>query len=296
MHPYISFFESVVRSGHSTGTNQDHYVDRCNIAIAMPGGLALNKWKDVHGVACPPRISCLTDMEIKHALNMVDLLFVVTHVDFLADGVLCPVLICAFAALIMYYPQTSNEFGMDHVLSAAIRNAAIAAGICTVSKESNAHNVLIDWARRIKDNFKQRNKNTKVTDSADLLPVLNNMCNTMNTMETKIYKMMTALTNSQATIRTLQDQLTTIQITVNKSSNEQKRLQLKMGFLKTPPDTSLLSPSNWNLDDIDVASPDSPVVVGSSQFFEGKAKTITNCASVSKSREIRKDSAVDKHL
>ena len=70
----------------------------------MPGGLALNKWKDVHGVAFPPRISCLTDMKIKHAHNMIDILFVVTHIDFLADGVLCPVLICVFAALIMYYP------------------------------------------------------------------------------------------------------------------------------------------------------------------------------------------------
>ena len=125
----------------------------------------------------------MTSMEIKQALKMVDLLFVVTDVDFLADGVLCPVLICAFAELKIYCPQTSNKFCTNHVLLATICNAAIVTNICSVSKESNTHNVMIDWEKRIKDNYKQYNRRTKITYCADLLPVLNNTCNTMNTME-----------------------------------------------------------------------------------------------------------------
>ena len=136
--------------------NQDPYVDRNNIAVAMPGGLALNEWKNVHGVVFPPRLTCLTEVEIKHALKMVDLLFVITHVDFLAEGALRPVLVCAFGTLVMYYPQIAKEFGMEHVLPLLICNAAIAEDIHLVKvKGTSAHCVLVDWATRIKDNYKE---------------------------------------------------------------------------------------------------------------------------------------------
>ena len=46
----------------------------------MPGGLALNEWKNVHGVVFLPHLTCSTEVEMKHALKMVDSLFVITHV------------------------------------------------------------------------------------------------------------------------------------------------------------------------------------------------------------------------
>ena len=54
MHLDISFFESVVQSGHSLGSNQDHYVDWCNFALAYAGGLAISEWDVVHGKVHPP--------------------------------------------------------------------------------------------------------------------------------------------------------------------------------------------------------------------------------------------------
>ena len=153
MNPDVSFIESLVRSGHSTGTNQDPYVDRCNFALASAGGNAINHWKDVHTPVYPPRITCLTDMEREHALRMIDELFIITTVDFLPNGVLRPVLICSFAALVMYYPQTIHELGMQHALSLAIRNAGIAAEIRSRGGETVPHKVLLDWSKQITDDF-----------------------------------------------------------------------------------------------------------------------------------------------
>ena len=62
MNPDVSLFESLVCSGHLTGTNQVPYVDRNNIAVAVSGGLALNEWKNVHGVVFPPHLTCLTEV------------------------------------------------------------------------------------------------------------------------------------------------------------------------------------------------------------------------------------------
>ena len=107
------------------------------MAHDLPGGLALN-----------------------YAETMLENLFLITYVDFLPNGVLRPVLHCAFASLIMYYPQTIKEFGMDHALTIlAIRNAAIASNIMSMN-ERIPHNVLIDWAKIVDNDFKQRNANS----------------------------------------------------------------------------------------------------------------------------------------
>jgi hypothetical protein len=37
MHPDIGIFEACARSGHSTGTSQDSYIDKHSIASGMPG-------------------------------------------------------------------------------------------------------------------------------------------------------------------------------------------------------------------------------------------------------------------
>ena len=68
----VSLFVSLVYSGHLTGTNHDLYVDRNNISVAMSGVLALNEWKNVHGVIFPTCLTYLTEIEVKHALETVD--------------------------------------------------------------------------------------------------------------------------------------------------------------------------------------------------------------------------------
>ena len=240
MHRDVSFFESCVRSGHSIGSNQDHYVDRCNLAIALPGGLAINEWPDAHGKVQPPRLSCLPSTEVRHALEMVAQLFVITHCDFLPDGVLRPVLVCAFATLLMYYAQTVKECGMDHCLTVCMLNAGIKVGIRS-HKNHEAHNVLMEWSDVILRDFRQRNARTKITDSSKIIPVLNTMCESMTNMNTKMTDMINALADNKETIRSLQQQLANVERAVNNNNNKVNR---KMTMLRTPPSVAASTPTS----------------------------------------------------
>ena len=160
MHSDVSFNESVIRSGHSTGTNQDHYVNWNNFELSSVGGLGINYWEDAHGKVYPPCLSCLSSKEISHAMKMIEQLFLITHTDFLPDGVLRPVLIWAFAALLMYYAQTAKDCGLKHVLTVCMLNAAIKANV-TSDKSNDAHNVLMEWSDIIYKDFRQRNSAKK---------------------------------------------------------------------------------------------------------------------------------------
>ena len=96
---------------------------------------------------------------------MIQYLFVITHIDFLPDGVLRPVLVCAFSTLLMYYADTSKECGLQHVLMVSMLNAAIKAQIRS-QKNHEAHNVLMEWSETILKDFKQRNSSKKYQTAA----------------------------------------------------------------------------------------------------------------------------------
>ena len=139
----------------------------------------------------------------------------------------------AFASLLMYYPNTLKEFGMNHVLTIALRNAAISSKIKT-SQSSSPSSVLLIWAEVIETDFKDRNVKFKQTDT-DVLPVLKNMCSIMNTMETKMQTMITQQQDYKEKIQTLQDQVESMSNKVELQNESQKTMKRKMSFLRTPP-------------------------------------------------------------
>ena len=145
-----------------------------------------------------------------------DLLFVITHIKFLAEGAFFPVLVCMFTTLVMYYSKTANKFGMEHVLLFLICYYLIAADIWSVNFNSTSLRiVLVDWATRIKDNYREQNKKTKATSNKELFLMINIMTRTMNKMQSTMMDMITALANSQETIQSLQDQVLSVKISVD---------------------------------------------------------------------------------
>ena len=134
----------------------------------------------------------------------------------------------------MYYPQTANGFGTEHVLLLLICNAAIAADIGLVKVEGmSAHCVLVDRETRIKDNYKEQKAKTKATSNKELLLMINMMATTMNKMQLTMADMMTTLTDTQETIRSLQDQVLSVKSSVDSNISEQQLLKRKMDFLRT---------------------------------------------------------------
>ena len=135
----------------------------------------------------------------------------------------------AFASLLMHYPNTLKEFGMNHVLIIALCNVAISSKIKT-SQSSSPSSVLLIWAEVIETDFKDRNVEFKQTDT-DVLPVLKNMCSIMNTMETKMQTMITQQQDYKEKIQTLQDQVESMSNKVELQNESQKTMKRKMSFL-----------------------------------------------------------------
>ena len=75
-HPIIRYSEEHARTGHSTGTNLDTYMENIGIALSKAGGMALNKYKDVHANVNPPSFSVLG---IENALYVEEFLLNSSH-------------------------------------------------------------------------------------------------------------------------------------------------------------------------------------------------------------------------
>ena len=82
MNQDIDDFRSIVRSRHVSSKGQEPYLDRKNFSLSLPGGMALNNWHDVNTRPYPPRLSCIGELACRHAENMINTLYVVSHPDF----------------------------------------------------------------------------------------------------------------------------------------------------------------------------------------------------------------------
>ena len=234
-HREIGFFDSIARSGHSAGTAQEVYIDRTSIVAALPGGLALNGWDDVRGIAHPPRLSCIGEEGSKQAENMLSKVFVISHDDFLPNGVLRPILRSCLASLIMYYPLTEKELGIQHILVVSIRNAAHLAAI-KETNSSSPYQVLLLWSNIIAEDFKCQNRSVKDIDSSEeILPTLNTMCSMMNSIQGKMTEIMYEQKDQKMCIQGLQEQLLTLMDQNKEIMKENDTMKRKMSVIRTPP-------------------------------------------------------------
>ena len=118
---------------------------------------------------------------------------------------------------------------MNHVLTIALRNAAISSKIKTLQSSSTS-SVLLIWADCIKADFKEQNFEFKQIYT-DLLPVLKNMCSIMNTLETKMQTIITQQHDYKDKIQHLQDQVESMSNKVDLQNDLQKNMKRNMRFL-----------------------------------------------------------------
>ena len=239
MHRDIDECRSIVRSGHCMLTKgQESYVDRTNFRLSIPGGMALNDWHDANLRPFPPRLSCLGELACRHAENMLNALYVISHPDFYEKGPLRPVLRLTFATLIMYFPYTEKDLGSRHTVVLSLRNAAIKAQIADIDA-LDPIDVLRKWSEKIYIDFKERNKAVKeVEHEKEILPAMRSMCNLMTTMQRKMEDMMVLQKDQIHTIRNLQDKLDTISVDNEQMKLEADKMKRKLDFIRTPPSIS----------------------------------------------------------
>ena len=195
VHKDIGLFESTGRSGHSTGTTQDSYLDKNSIALGLPAGVVLAHWDNARMQVFPPRLETLGPHAQEHVENLIKFLFVVSIPDFFPGGHLRPVLRTGTASLIMYYVKMRNECGSENVVVDKIRNAAMKAKIRDEMEPTKGPvEVLVSWSEKILKDF--RSRNVEIPPATDLASViratnaqcilLEGICQRQSNMETKL--------------------------------------------------------------------------------------------------------------
>jgi hypothetical protein len=159
-HSEISLFDSAGRSGHSTGTVQDSYIDRNCIALGLRGGRVLAGssifCKDVK----PPRMEWLGPQASPHVVRFMKALFVVSLDDFFPDGALYGILGIVTASLVMHHKKLCQDFsGNQYIIVDIMVKAAQEANIVDTrcSTPTDPAGVLEYWSDVLGTVFNEEN-------------------------------------------------------------------------------------------------------------------------------------------
>lgn len=234
LHPQIGLFESTGRSGHSTGTTQDSYIDKMCIAVSLPGGRALSGWKNVRDGALPPRIACLSNDEIAKVQKFIEKLIVISIDDFGPNGILRPVLETAVASLIMYHPKVSQDQGTHNQLVTKMLTAAREACISA--------QVLAGWATTIAVDFKAQNP--ELSNAADLvscIQVINQQSNLITAMNVQLNNMAKEQQTMLGIVQNQAHELIQLKDGYTSLAADVSVIKKKMKIFHTPPAT----PNRW---------------------------------------------------
>ena len=149
----VSFPEVLARSGHSSGTNVDHYVIS-TLAASLPGSRSLPGWKYPRECVYPPRLECLGTHSQDDVEKTMELLFAIGVPEFKQQQKLRPMLRTCMATHIMYYTVFRMRYGASHMATESLEHAVERAKDVTAIE---ARNQLKAWSTTIWDDFATRN-------------------------------------------------------------------------------------------------------------------------------------------
>jgi hypothetical protein len=157
-HSSIRGLDVVGRSGHSTCTSLDSYLDKSFITRALRGGKALSGFIDVDATIKVPRLECLGALANPAAMELTKELFVVSVKAFQPGESLHVVLRTCTASLIMYHRAVTHEFGSTNAVVTKLRNSARSAGIVDARfPNKSPESLLDDWSDIISKDYNARN-------------------------------------------------------------------------------------------------------------------------------------------
>lgn len=129
VHRQTTTLDVCGRSGHSTGTTLDAYVDKSFVFRGLRGAKALAHFKDIDTETKMPRLECLGPHTADAVAALVESLFVVSVPSFLPGGSLHIVLRICAASLVMYHEKVTEQFSPANAVATHLRNAAREAKI-----------------------------------------------------------------------------------------------------------------------------------------------------------------------
>ena len=239
MHPDITLFDVTSRSGHSTGTTLDSYLDRRNPARGLPAAKALHGATDLKAEIVLPRLEAVGEHNMPQMEKLLGVMFDVTIVHFMPGGKLRPVLHLFAASLMRHNAQVDKDCkGPANKVSTALRAAFRKAEITDPSVGLSPEGVLVEWGKLVEEDYQQRLHQSKVavlkddSESRMVYPLLVSMAKDLKDIKQQQRGMIVENASQKATISQMYNQVDVLKGVTTQLTVKTRELSLKNARLK----------------------------------------------------------------
>lgn len=237
-HPGCSTMDVCGRSGHSTGTNLDSYLDQSYIVRGLRGAKVLNEYINIEAETAVPRLEALGSSALETMNHFISLLYINNIPQLQPMGTIHIVLRTCTASLIMHHQLVTTELGPHNAVSTKLRNTAREARLFDARYPNVGPDQILDiWSSIISDDYKARNPEVaKASPNAiSMSTVINQHTEVLQSISQKLNDMITERRDLINYIATQSATITSFQTTVHKLQDQLNAANKKLSVLRTPP-------------------------------------------------------------
>jgi hypothetical protein len=241
LHPHITLFQATARTGHSTGTNVDSYLDRKNPARALPAANAIHGKKNLFTESVVPKLDSIGESNSAAFKALMNRMFSVNINDFRPGGKHYIILETCALSLIRHYPQIIKDCGPQNRITSDLLKHAHNAGIIHFGRpELSPISVLELWSKLINDDVDQRTKintvNAMENDSPNsaLFSLMADIARDMKEVKGQHRELVWELSSSKATQSKLLEEVATLHQKLDESYAANNKLSHFACMLKSP--------------------------------------------------------------
>jgi hypothetical protein len=239
LHRELSVFEGCARSGHSTGTTVDFYVDENNPGYGLKAGMARCGYKNLNSNLREqihvPRLEALGQEVGECVEDLLGQVFIVNVPLFDKNGPLRPVLRICLATLILYHPQVAKDCGGGNIICTSLNAAARDARIFDTRFGNISPEALLgEWSKLLANDLEKRRFTVPTVK-----PELVSMAAAQNQALLMLTEVMKALHNIQQHSSALEYKVATQAAEIASLREEQQKSAFKLKSMKSPEDYSV---------------------------------------------------------
>ena len=179
--PNMRFPQIHARTGHSSGSHMDSYLENVGLVLSLPACLSMNGYKNLYQDVYPPTFACLGIAHQSMAKKLILQLFHVSSKDLKEDGRLYSFTIVMGATLVMYHNFMRRVYKPTDPVVCCVEEVARSIGLDV--------NTLAKWITRMKTDFIQgNNKNVLCDNIHQVIPSINQNTQTLQELQQGMIK------------------------------------------------------------------------------------------------------------
>ena len=244
IHSAITLFQVCARSGHSTGTSLDSYIDKRNVAKILPTANALHQQHNIFAKVVLPQLESLVADIFPPIGSLMTAMYTVSIPEFQPGNRLYPILKICMVSIIMHHIDFERDCLPQKRVSSMLRNAAARAKISDprVPQKLGLQEVLNYWSKQIKADFQNQLEVSKIESVANETGNQQQLCNMLVDLAKEVGESRKEISEMRTSFNDVVLENASHKATISTMGSEMNdmkhRLQIaerKVSQLRTPP-------------------------------------------------------------